>query len=219
MTSTQSSRTNSVPTVAVQQSTKRTGQVSKKTTEQDRRDMQQVLLEGRGLGHSFVVVNGRIIGPVTSAGSFLTADFIEVERDTLEWGNKIKGILEDENSSQSAASISDALVRCQSLLGGESVVRDGAPELDGIGLSLINLQREDVANGHLHTVVVLIDPLSSDAQRLTPQLMILREALGASISLYLMPTPMLKTIPLNRFYRFAVAAEPSFSENGRYVRI
>ncbi|OQR98863.1 UDP-glucose:glycoprotein glucosyltransferase [Achlya hypogyna] len=67
------------------------------------------------------------------------------------------------------------------------------------------------AGGSLVDVVAYLDPLSEASQRASVFLRMLRDVLGASISLVLVPTPTYTEFPLKRFYRYAWGHAPVFA--------
>jgi hypothetical protein len=69
--------------------------------------------------------------------------------------------------------------------------------------------------GEALELVVVLDPLSKQAQRSVPVLMALQSALGLGITLHLNPQLHIDKFPLESFYRYVVSLEPSFDAAGR----
>ena len=69
--------------------------------------------------------------------------------------------------------------------------------------------------GEALELVVILDPLSREAQRSVPVLMALQSALGLGVTLHLNPKLKIDKFPLESFYRYVVSLEPRFDESGR----
>ena len=63
-------------------------------------------------------------------------------------------------------------------------------------------------------LVAVLDPLSKEAQRFAPVAMQLQASLGVTITLHLNPELKMSEFPLENFYRYVVALEPRFNEQG-----
>ena len=63
------------------------------------------------------------------------------------------------------------------------------------------------------SVVAIVDPASPDAQKTAPLLLLLRDALGARVTVYLVPPPggSLTSLPIKSFFRYVLPA--TLSEN------
>ncbi len=60
------------------------------------------------------------------------------------------------------------------------------------------------------TAVAVLNPLSDECQRTAPILLLLRDALGAHVTVHLLPQGSLSELPIKSFYRWApeVDSEP-----------
>jgi len=68
--------------------------------------------------------------------------------------------------------------------------------------------------GEALEMLVVLDPLSKEAQRTTPILMALQQSLGLTVVLQLNPTLKISEFPLESFYRYVVNLEPRFDSQG-----
>ena len=68
--------------------------------------------------------------------------------------------------------------------------------------------------GEAMSLVAVVNPLSKEAQRLSPIMRELQSVLGLTITLHLNPELKMSEFPLENFYRYVVALEPKFDEAG-----
>ena len=66
-------------------------------------------------------------------------------------------------------------------------------------------------------LVAILNPLSKEAQRFTPIMLALQEALGLTITLHLNPDLKMSEFPLENFYRYVVDLVPAFDEKGASI--
>lgn len=67
-------------------------------------------------------------------------------------------------------------------------------------------------------IVAAIDPATELAQRWIPILKVLSELDGVALKLHLNPRTSIKELPIKRFYRHVLEAEPTFKEDGSLLR-
>ena len=80
------------------------------------------------------------------------------------------------------------------------------------GAACVRIPGEGV--GEAMELVVIVDPLSKQAQRLAPLLTELHSALGLSVTLHLNPELQISEFPLENFYRYVVSLTPKFDKDG-----
>mmetsp|Transcript_32457 Transcript_32457/g.79034 ORF Transcript_32457/g.79034 Transcript_32457/m.79034 type:complete len:1653 (-) Transcript_32457:377-5335(-) len=71
----------------------------------------------------------------------------------------------------------------------------------------------------LMTVNAVIDPVSEDAQKMAPILLLLRDDFGADITVYLSPSLEISDVPLKRFYRTAYGGSTGSVDDPRQGKL
>jgi len=68
------------------------------------------------------------------------------------------------------------------------------------------------------TVEAILDPISSQAQKMSSMLLILQQITNVDIRIYLNPKEKLSELPLKNFYRFVLDPEITFDEQGKQAK-
>ncbi|XP_028405524.1 UDP-glucose:glycoprotein glucosyltransferase 1-like isoform X2 [Dendronephthya gigantea] len=163
-----------------------------------------------------IVVNGRVLAPLQKKDIFISDDFELLETlDMDTYARKIRNQVDglefeglDANDDTSEYR-SDVIMKLSSVLGLRS-----------------KKNRQDVSFKEEHSmlhftnaetginVVALMDPLSNGAQKLIPVLMVLRDVTRVNMKIYMNCREKLSEMPLKRFYRYVLAPNLQFNEDG-----
>ena len=186
----------------------------------------QPLLKALGVapGQQAVMLNGRMVGPFPSSTELSVADFnflLQFERSKrLEPAEKALSVLglHDRITSSLDAAIISSTIALSTVSDIPEGIFDSAPTLridkfeswEGLH-TLIETGVPESSSIHL---VASIDPTSQVAQRWIPILKILSELSGVHLRLYLNPREKMQELPIKRFYRYILNAQPSFTDAG-----
>ncbi|KAJ3135593.1 hypothetical protein HK100_002475 [Physocladia obscura] len=176
-------------------------------------------------GESVIVVNGRIIGPITHPERFTDQDFellasseyhdrIEKIDDVLS-GMDLNGVV-DKNLW-----VSDACMKISSLAaaakpigqhGGTSSGRISFDWGDNFyGITVGNFEEASLRFS------VAIDPLSELAQKTSALLKLISKVPGVGIKILLNPVTLLDDLPIKRFYRYVWSDDLNFDNTGQVI--
>lgn len=172
-----------------------------------------------------VILNGRVIGPIVTGDAFGEPDFqqlLEFEQagrispvhsavDDLGLGHVVTGPL--------AAAKLTSITALSTISDLPEGIFESAPTLrtsifkqwEGKHTA-IEVGDPESASVHL---VALLDPASEQGQRWAPILKVMSQLDGVYIKLFLNPSERLQEIPVKRFYRYALAPEPTFDDEGK----
>ncbi|KAF8536031.1 UDP-glucose:Glycoprotein glucosyltransferase-domain-containing protein [Trichophaea hybrida] len=190
----------------------------------------QVLLKNAGIqpGERAVIINGRVIGPISREDSFDVADFKQLLE--YEHTKRIKPVLlaakdlDVVEKLQKSGPFGLAALTNQVALTTISEVPVGlfqTPDIirtDVPGTMLtgehtsISVGSKDSATIH---IVASIDPSSEIAQKWVPLLKVLSEMSGVYLKIFLNPSKFINELPVKRFYRHVLNSIPAFDGNGR----
>ncbi|XP_057192327.1 UDP-glucose:glycoprotein glucosyltransferase 2 isoform X1 [Triplophysa rosa] len=160
-------------------------------------------------GQRAVVSDGRILGLLEE--EFSVDDFHLLEKITLRTSSeKIKAKIKQMNLDTQKAS--DLVMKVDALL---SAAPKGEARKDVKLLkdkhSVLHLaQREDEV---FYDVVAIVDPLSRDAQKLAPLLIVLGQVVNMKVQVFMNCRAKLSEMPLKSFYRFVLESDVSFFGN------
>ncbi|KNC97316.1 uncharacterized protein SPPG_07245 [Spizellomyces punctatus DAOM BR117] len=180
---------------------------------------------GLATGQRAIVVNGRIVGPIPSEIPFDAQDFeLLIAREFRQRiGNvatKMAGFFGIPDRQSDA--ISMAIFKATSALATIAMQEISKPlstspqtrrPLDTFAKlkkehSCILVGKEENA---LLRIIAIVDPVSQVAQKVSALLQVLSKLEGVRIEILLNPEPdMGGSLPIKRFYRYVVAAEPEF---------
>ncbi|XP_036427441.1 UDP-glucose:glycoprotein glucosyltransferase 2 isoform X2 [Colossoma macropomum] len=162
-------------------------------------------------GQRAVVSNGRILGPFAEEEEFSVDDFYLLERITLSTSaEKIKAKVKQMNLTPKKAC--DLIMKVDALL---SAAPKGEARKDIRFMkdkhSVLHLApREDEV---FYDVVAVVDPLTREAQKLAPLLIVLGQVVNMRVQVFMNCRAKLSEMPLKSFYRFVMEAEVSFLGN------
>jgi UDP-glucose:glycoprotein glucosyltransferase len=176
-------------------------------------------------GDQMLILNGRIIGPITTDSPFKEDDFqqfLEFEQtsrilpvyaaiDELGLGDKLSGPL----AAAKVTSIT-ALSTISDLPEG---IFESAPSLrisafESWNSTYTAIEIGDASSASIH-LVGLLNPASEQGQRWAPVLKVLSELGGVYMKLFLNPQDKIEELPVKRFFRYVLDSEPSFDESGK----
>uniref|UniRef100_A0A671SUV3 UDP-glucose:glycoprotein glucosyltransferase 2-like n=1 Tax=Sinocyclocheilus anshuiensis TaxID=1608454 RepID=A0A671SUV3_9TELE len=165
-------------------------------------------------GQSAVVSNGRVLSLLDEEEEFSVEDFHLLEKITLRTSaEKIKSKIKQMNlNAQKYAVASDLIMKVDALL---TVSPKGEARKDVKFLkdkhSVLQLaQREDEV---FYDVVAIVDPLTRDAQKLAPLLVVLGQVVNMKVQVFMNCRAKLSEMPLKSFYRYVLEPDVSFFGN------
>ncbi|KAH0556426.1 hypothetical protein GP486_005655 [Trichoglossum hirsutum] len=183
---------------------------------------------GFNAGQRGLVVNGRIVGPIPASLNFSKEDLkqlLEYERTQRSKPALVAasalGISDKLDCPLTAATLSSLVA-----LSTVSDIPEGIFETPSTLRTTVFDRWNDtyttIQTGNLDTaiiqVVAIVDPASELAQRWVPILKALSEISGVHLRLFLNPRDVLEELPVKRFYRYVLAARPTFEEDGSLSR-
>jgi UDP-glucose:glycoprotein glucosyltransferase len=175
-------------------------------------------------GESGLVINGRKLGPIPVDTPFTKEDFqtlynFEIKKRIEPAANAIKdlGFSDHVKDALKAAKLCSVLA-----ISTVSDMPEGIFELPPPVRTRMfydwNSTNTAITVGDnstaLFQIIVSLDPATESAQRWAPILKVLSELKGVYLGLYLNPKEKLNELPVKRFYRYALATEPSFDDDG-----
>ncbi|XP_026784150.3 UDP-glucose:glycoprotein glucosyltransferase 2 isoform X1 [Pangasianodon hypophthalmus] len=162
-------------------------------------------------GQTAVVSNGRVLGPFAEEEEFSTDDFHLLEKLTLSTSaDKIKAKV--KQMSLTPKNACDLIMKVDALL-------SAAPKTEARKdikfvkdkHSVLHLSaREDEV---FFDVVATVDPLTRDAQKLAPLLIVLGQVVNMRLQLFMNCRAKLSEMPLKSFYHFVMEADMAFLGN------
>ncbi|KAI8823410.1 UDP-glucose:glycoprotein glucosyltransferase-domain-containing protein [Fimicolochytrium jonesii] len=190
---------------------------------------------GIDLGESGIVVNGRIVGPIASTITFDEEDFHLLV--TAERTHRIEAVAKkltslwatDVDSEATAARKADGIMKVTSALGALSVQSNEAsieqvpaPRLTLDAFAAVATEKSAIITGDVNTATIrifaVVDPLSEAAQKTSAILRVLSTLEGVSVTIVFNPeTKATEKLPITRFYRYVLSAEPAFNGEGELV--
>ena len=175
-------------------------------------------------GQQGLILNGRVVGPISKATTFVTSDFdqlLQFERSKrLNPANTALRALffKDRIKNPLQAAILSSTIALSTVSDIPEGIFESAPALrmnkfnEWAG-SHTMIQTGDPETSSIH-LVASIDPTSQIAQRWIHILKVLSELSGVHLKLYLNPKERMQELPIKRFYRHVLNAKPSFTEDG-----
>ncbi|XP_041954806.1 UDP-glucose:glycoprotein glucosyltransferase 1 isoform X1 [Alosa sapidissima] len=159
-------------------------------------------------GQRAVISNGRIIGPLEEGEVFNQDDFLLLESIILKTsGERIKTIVQRLGVEEDRAS--DLVMKVDSLLSsqpkGEARMEYGFAD-DRYSAVKIRPKEEEV----YFDVVAVVDPVTRDAQKLAPLLLVLKQLVNVHLRIFMNCQSRLSDMPLKSFYRYVLESELSF---------
>uniref|UniRef100_A0A671PLJ1 UDP-glucose ceramide glucosyltransferase-like 1 n=1 Tax=Sinocyclocheilus anshuiensis TaxID=1608454 RepID=A0A671PLJ1_9TELE len=183
-------------------------------------------------GQRAVISNGRIIGPLEEGEVFNQDDFLLLESIILKTsGERIKGKIQQLGMVEDRAS--DLVMKVDSLLSsqpkGEARIEYTSshtrtslnPQNSFVNFLSISLhsavkirpKEEDV----YFDVVAVVDPVTRDAQKLAPFLLVLKQLVNINLRVFMNCQSKLSDLPLKSFYRYVLEPEISFMADSSFA--
>ncbi|KAM0277523.1 hypothetical protein ACHAQH_005722 [Verticillium albo-atrum] len=176
-------------------------------------------------GSNALVLNGRVIGPITEDLPFDEDDFqlfLEFEQtarilpvyaalEDLSLGDRLSGPLAAAKltSITALSTISDLP---EGIFESASTLRVNAFDAWDSKYTAIEVGNAETASIHL---TGLLNPVSEQGQRWAPILKVLSEVDGVHVKLFLNPKEEINELPVKRFFRYVLDSKPSFDESGK----
>ena len=178
-------------------------------------------------GEHGVVLNGRLVGPISNSSGFTSEDFLQLlnyERSKrITPANTALAALglEDRVESPLAAAQASSLIALSTVSDVPEGIFDSASQTRTNIFEKWNSSHSAIITGDCRTasiqIVGFIDPASEITQRWIPIIKVLSELDGVHVKLFLNPQDRMNDLPVKRFYRHVLDARPAFSENGTLV--
>ncbi|XP_062039255.1 UDP-glucose:glycoprotein glucosyltransferase 1 isoform X2 [Lepus europaeus] len=167
-------------------------------------------------GQRAVISNGRIIGPLEDSELFNQDDFHLLENIILKTsGQKIKSHIQQLRVEEDVAS--DLVMKVDALLSaqpkGEARIEYQFFEEKHSAIKLKPKEGETYFD-----VLAVIDPVTREAQRLTPLLLVLAQLLNVNLRVFMNCQSKLSDMPLKSFYRYVLEPEISFSADNSFAK-
>ncbi|KAK6487138.1 UDP-glucose:glycoprotein glucosyltransferase 2 isoform X1 [Huso huso] len=162
-------------------------------------------------GQMAVVINGRILGPFDENEEFHAEDFHLLEKITFSSSTeKIK--VKVKQMGMKAKQASDLVMKVDALL---TSAPKGETRRDvrfiKDELSVVQLPpREDEV---YYDVVAVVDPLTREAQKVAPLLIVLGQVINMKLRVFMNCKPKLSERPLKSFYRYVLEPDVTFLAN------
>uniref|UniRef100_A0A0R3RF81 UDP-glucose:glycoprotein glucosyltransferase n=1 Tax=Elaeophora elaphi TaxID=1147741 RepID=A0A0R3RF81_9BILA len=166
-------------------------------------------------GQLSLIVNGLLIGPLRDGEVLDVADVELVDKLVSLRGGKIIGdYMEKWEIRTRHGESSDMVARIMALIGSIGVTKKRR---------FITLSREEESvltiSGNkkegLILALCIVDPLSTQAQRLGHLLTVIQKVVNVEVKLVMNPKAKLSELPLKRFYRLVLQSEVIFDNSGR----
>uniref|UniRef100_A0A8C1VSA6 UDP-glucose ceramide glucosyltransferase-like 1 n=1 Tax=Cyprinus carpio TaxID=7962 RepID=A0A8C1VSA6_CYPCA len=150
-------------------------------------------------GQRAVISNGRIIGPLEEGEIFNQDDFLLLESIILKTsGERIKAKIQQA---------SDLVMKVDALLSSQP---KGEARIDAVK---IRPKEEEV----YFDVVAVVDPVTRDAQKLAPLLLVLKQLVNVNLRVFMNCQSKLSDLPLKSFYRYVLEPEVSFMADSSFA--
>lgn len=186
----------------------------------------QSLIKAIGLrpGQQALLLNGRLVGPIPSAATFASGDFVQLLKfektrrlASAHTAVKALGFMDRITTSLAGAILSSTIALSVTSDVPEGIF-DSGPTLRMDTFSGWETNHTMISTGNIETasihLVASIDPTSELAQRWTPMLKVLSDLAGVHLKLFLNPKEKIQELPIKRFYRHVLDAKPSFDNEG-----
>ncbi|GAB0089717.1 UDP-glucose:glycoprotein glucosyltransferase [Sergentomyia squamirostris] len=163
-----------------------------------------------------VIMNGRILAPLTGNEVFTVEDYGLLERFShLQYGEKLRKTLKDSLNDDTALT-SDMIVKVVSILVPRIHTKSRYPMPSELkeDHTVVNLEPK-LTNAPYFDIVGVLDPASKGAQKLAPILILLRSVLNCHMKVYLCAVDKHSDMPVKNFYRYVVEPEIQFNPDGK----
>ncbi|XP_054470718.1 UDP-glucose:glycoprotein glucosyltransferase 2 isoform X2 [Anoplopoma fimbria] len=162
-------------------------------------------------GQQAVISNGRILGPFEEQEEFTVEDFQLLEKITLS-GSAEKVKAKVKLMGMKAKHASDLVMKVDALL---SAAPKGEVRRDVHFIkdthSVLHLSPRE--NEVFYDVVAIVDPLTREAQKMSPLLIVLSQVVNVRLQVFMNCRAKLSEMPLKSFYRFVLESDVNFLAN------
>ncbi|XP_014669413.1 PREDICTED: UDP-glucose:glycoprotein glucosyltransferase 1-like [Priapulus caudatus] len=168
-----------------------------------------------------VIVNGKVVGPLSVGEKFLEGDFALLETHTYKASaskirSKVKYMKSVEENGDEIGS--DLIMKISAIcLQKEQTRTRQTVRHTGSEHSTLEIAAAD-AGAPAFDVVAIVDPASRAAQPLSHLLLVLQSALNANVHVLMNCRAMLSEMPVRSFFRYVLDAEPGFTASGERAR-
>ncbi|KAJ3578882.1 hypothetical protein NPX13_g1689 [Xylaria arbuscula] len=175
-------------------------------------------------GDLALVLNGRVVGPVTADFGFQEDDLQQLFQ--FEQSRRILPVHQAAETLGLADKITDPIASAkltsitalstlsdlpEGIFESTSITRTAVFDLWNSSHTAIDVGDAETADIH---IVALLNPTSEIGQKWAPILKVLSELDGVFLRIFLNPNERLEELPIKRFYRYVLQSEPSFDDNG-----
>lgn len=175
-------------------------------------------------GSQLLILNGRVVGPISSDALFTEDDFqqlLEFEQthrilpvyaaiDDLDLGERLSGPI--------AAAKLTSITALSTIFDLPEGIFESAPAIRSTIYNTWNSTHTAIEVGDPETASVhiagLLNPTSEQGQRWAPILKVISELDGVYLKLFLNPRDRVEELPIKRFFRYVLDSKPSFDEAG-----
>uniref|UniRef100_A0A8C1Z1R5 UDP-glucose ceramide glucosyltransferase-like 1 n=1 Tax=Cyprinus carpio TaxID=7962 RepID=A0A8C1Z1R5_CYPCA len=158
-------------------------------------------------GQRAVVSNGRVLSLLDEEEEFSVEDFHLLEKITLRTSaEKIKSKIKQMNLNAQKAS--DLIMKVDALL---TASPKGEARKDVKFLK--DKHRCSTKNEVFYDVVAIVDPLTRDAQKLAPLLVVLGQVVNMKVQVFMNCRAKLSEMPLKSFYQYVLEPDVTFFGN------
>ncbi|XP_042638197.1 UDP-glucose:glycoprotein glucosyltransferase 1 [Orycteropus afer afer] len=167
-------------------------------------------------GQRAVISNGRIIGPLEDSELFNQDDFHLLENIILKTsGQKIKSHIQHLQIEEDVAS--DLVMKVDALLStqpkGDARIEHHFFEDRHSAIKLRPKEGETYFD-----VVAIIDPVTREAQRLAPLLLVMTQLINMNLRVFMNCQSKLSDMPLKSFYRYVLEPEILFTSENSFAK-
>ncbi|KAJ8384299.1 hypothetical protein AAFF_G00206560 [Aldrovandia affinis] len=166
-------------------------------------------------GQRAVISNGRIVGPLEEGEVFNQDDFLLLESIILKTsGERIKSKVQQLGVEEDRAS--DLVMKVDALLSSQP---KGEARIEYAFLedrySAVKIRPSE---GEVYfDVVAVVDPVTRDAQKLAPFLLVLKKLVNVNLRVFMNCQSKLSDLPLKSFYRYVLEPEVSFMADNSFA--
>ncbi|XP_040003709.1 UDP-glucose:glycoprotein glucosyltransferase 2 isoform X2 [Xiphias gladius] len=162
-------------------------------------------------GERGVISNGRILGPFEEQEEFTVEDFHLLEKITRSGSaEKVKAKVKQMGMKPKHAS--DLVMKVDALLTAApkgEVRRDVHFIKDSHSILHLSPRENEV----FYDVVAIVDPLTRQAQKMSPLLIVLSQVVNVRLQVFMNCRAKLSEMPLKSFYRFVLESDVTFLAN------
>ncbi|KAL0624514.1 UDP-glucoseglycoprotein glucosyltransferase 1 [Plecturocebus cupreus] len=167
-------------------------------------------------GQRAVISNGRIIGPLKDSELFNQDDFHLLENIILKTsGQKIKSHIQQLRVEEDVAS--DLVMKVDALLSAQPK-GDARIEYQFFEDRHSAIKLRPKEGETYFDVVAVVDPVTREAQRLAPLLLVLAQLINMNLRVFMNCQSKLSDMPLKSFYRYVLEPEISFTSDNSFAK-